>query len=284
MKNKMKKIFSISVVAILLAATFMSCKDSNRVRLVSYNVGVFSKWDLSSEAYSAALMKELNPDVIVLQELDSCTTRCGVERFQAKTFAEAMGPEWEDSYAAALKTYKKGSYGIVEVWNKEKMKAVRTFHVMLPKGMASEERAVIVVEYENMVFAGTHLNGHASSLQPSVEIITDTLKALYGNSSKPVFLGGDFNARPDNPSIDYLRKHWTILTPEGATGIGGKNRGLPQEPQTIEEVKGNCIDYIMVLKNKAEVKLLDSQICFKFSNGSAFESSDHLPIYVDVSF
>lgn len=280
----MKKIFSVSVVAILLGACFMSCKDSYKVRLVSYNVGVFSKWDLSSEAYSAALMKELNPDAIVLQELDSCTTRCGVERFQAKTFAEAMGSEWNHTYAAALKTYKKGSYGIGEVWNKEKMKAVRTFHVMLPKGMANEERAVIVVEYENMVFAGTHLNGHASSLQPSVEIITDTLKALYGNSSKPVFLGGDFNARPDNPSIEYLRKYWTILTPEGPTGIGGKNRGLDKEPQTIAEVKGNCIDYIMVLNNKAEVKLLDSQICFKFNNGSAFESSDHLPVYVDVSF
>ncbi len=273
----------LSVMA--LAVSCASTQDKkDTVRLVTYNVGVFGKWDLSSEDYTATLMKELDPDAIALQELDSCTTRSGVERFQAETFAAAMGENWGHSYGYALKSYKEGSYGIGEVWNKDRMKMKNVFKVMLPKGEAREERALLVVEYENMVFASTHLNGNATSLQPSVEIITETLKAKYGESDMPVFLGGDFNARPDNPSIEYMRQNWTILTPVGATGVGGKNRGVEPAPQTIEEVQGGCIDYIMLLNNKAEVELLDSQICFKFENGSAFESSDHLPVFVDVRF
>lgn len=279
------------LTAAMIAAVCVSCsqpglypRKGKSVRIVTYNVGIFGKWDLSSEAYTASLMKELNPDVIALQELDSCTTRKGKDLYQAQKFASEMGPQWDYTYASALESYKEGSYGIGEVWNTERQKAIDIFKVLLPKGEASEVRALDVVEYEDMVVASTHLNGHASSLQPSVEIITDTLKALYGNADKPVFLCGDFNARPDNPSIEYMRDNWIILTPEGATGVGGANRNLPHPPQTIGEVKGNCIDYIMVLDNGVEVELLDSQICFKFEGGDAFESSDHLPVFVDVRF
>ena len=276
-----------------MAALMVSCggspkglypkeKSSKVYRIVTYNVGIFGKWDLSSEAYTAGLMNEIKPDVIALQELDSCTLRSGKERFQAREFAAAMGPDWDYTYAAALKTYQEGSYGIGEVWNTDRLKAVKIFHVMLPKGDCREERALDVVEYENMVVASTHLNGHASSLTPSAEIITAEMKRLYGDSDKPVFLCGDFNARPDNPVIINLQNDWTILSQEGSTGVGGKNRGLPQPPQTLEEVKGGNIDYIMALKNKASYELVDSKIMFRFETGDAFESSDHLPVYVDV--
>lgn len=255
-------------------------KSRGTVRIVSYNVGVFGKFDLSSEKYTAGLMNELQADVIALQELDSCTTRSGVERFQPEVFAGEMGEQWDYTYAAALKSYKEGSYGIGEVWNTDKLKAVKKFHVMLPKGEAKETRALAVVEYENMVVASTHLNGHASSLAPSAEIITNTLVGLYGNTDKPVFLCGDFNARPDNPVIIHLQNDWTILSAEGATGVGGKNRG--REVNTIEDVLGGCIDYIMILKNEAKYELVNTGICFKFETGDVFESSDHLPVYVDV--
>lgn len=282
----MKRFTYTFVLSLALAAVlFSSCSSPKETfRLVTYNVGVFGKWDLSSEDYAATLMKELDPDAIALQELDSCTTRSGICNLQSKTFAAALGDNWGHAYGHALKSYREGSYGIGEVWKQDRLSMKDIYKVMLPKGEEREERALLVVEYENMVFASTHLNGHSSSLQPSVEIITETLKARYGESEIPVFLGGDFNARPDNPSIEYMRQNWTILTPEGATGVEGKNRGVKPAPQTIEEVQGYCIDYIMLLNNKAEVELLDSKICFKFDGGSAFESSDHLPVYIDVRF
>ena len=288
----MKRFFSVLSVCLTIAAIAVSCnsplglypkeKTAKVYRIVTYNVGIFGKWDLSSEAYTAGLMDELKPDVIALQELDSCTTRTGQDRFQAKDFAAAMGQGWDYIYAAALKSYKEGSYGIGEVWNTDRLKAVKSFHIMLPKGECREERALAVVEYENMVVASTHLNGHASSLKPSAEIITAEMKKLYGESDKPVFLCGDFNARPDNPVIIDLQNDWTILSQQGSTGVGGKNRGLPQPPQTLEEVRGSNIDYVMALKNKASFELVGSKICFRFETGDAFESSDHLPVYVDV--
>lgn len=255
-------------------------KKRGVIRIVSYNVGVFGKFDLSSEDYTAAIMKELDPDVIALQELDSCTTRSGVERFQPKVFAASMGEDWKYTYAAALKSYREGSYGIGEVWDADKLEAVKIFHVMLPKGDVREERALDVVEYENMVVASTHLNGHPSSLVPSAEIITSTLKGMYGETDKPVFLCGDFNARPDNPVIIDLQKDWTILSQEGPTGVGGKNRGKVIE--TLADVQGGNIDYIMILKNKAKYTCVNAGICYKFNSGDVFESSDHLPVYVDV--
>lgn len=280
----LKRILIVAASLLMLASCaeegIYPRKSRGTVRIVSYNVGVFGKFDLSSEKYTAGLMNELQADVIALQELDSCTTRSGVERFQPEVFAGEMGEQWDYTYAAALKSYKEGSYGIGEVWNTDKLKAVKKFHVMLPKGEAKETRALAVVEYENMVVASTHLNGHASSLAPSAEIITNTLVGLYGNTDKPVFLCGDFNARPDNPVIIHMQNDWTILSAEGATGVGGKNRG--REVNTIEDVLGGCIDYIMILKNDAKYELVNAGICFKFETGDVFESSDHLPVYVDV--
>ena len=286
----MKRIFLTLLAVVLLLpsctnTTGLYPKNGRKtVRIVSYNVGIFGKWDLSSESYTATLMNELGADVIALQELDSCTTRTGPDRFQAKDFASAMGEDWRHFYAAALIPYKEGTYGIGEVWNSDRLDMVKCFKVKLPRVVAREDRALAVVEYENMVVASTHLNGNPDDVNPSVRLINETLKGLYGETDKPVFLCGDFNARPDNPAIEYLRTDWNILTPVGATGVGGKNRDLPAPPQTIEEVKGNCIDYIMLLKNKAEVEVLDSQICFRFETGSPFESSDHLPVFVDVRF
>lgn len=290
----MKRFLPVLTACAVLLFSSVSCGQTSSglyprngrrvVRIVSYNVGIFGKWDLSSEAYTASLMKELDPDVIALQELDSCTIRSGAERFQAQVFASAMGDDWGHYYAPALIPYQEGTYGIGQVWDKDRQEAVKCFKVKIPRVKAREDRALAVVEYEDMVVASTHLNGNPEDVMPSVKLINETLKGLYGTSSKPVFLCGDFNARPDNPAIGYLREDWTILTPEGATGVGGKNRGVEPAPRTIGEVKGNCIDYIMALRNGADLKLAGSGICFTFETGSAFESSDHLPVYADVIF
>lgn len=290
----MKRIFAAVLMTLTIAALSMSCsqqqglypRQKKSVRIVSYNVGIFGKWDLSSEAYTAGLMHELNPDVIALQELDSCTTRKGVDLYQARKFAEEMGPQWDFTYASALESYKDGSYGIGLVWNTDARNAVKTFKVMLPKGEATETRALDVVEYEDMVVASTHLNGHASSLQPSVEIITDTMKGLYGTSDKPVFLCGDFNAYPESQTIAYCRENWDVLTDVSKTTYPRwkEVKAMETKPQTIETTPGNCIDFIMLLKNGVAYEVTATDTCIPFETGDVFSSSDHLPVYVDVMF
>lgn len=232
------------------------------VRLMTYNVGVFDKYEASGIRLTAAIVRELEPDVLVMNEVDSCAGRTG-GKDQLRVFARKAG-RYEGIFAPALKPFMGGAYGIAQAWRKQRV-PVGTFRMVLPKGDGSEPRALVAVEYEDMVVAGTHLDHKSKAAQmEQARIITDTLKAMY--SGKPVFLCGDFNAVPDGPTIMYMRENWDILSPAKAT------------------YSDKCIDYIMVLKGSAEYEVVAADVPVSFDAGSAYEASDHLPVYVDVRF
>lgn len=286
----MKRFISIILAGALIAAFSVSCsqglypRKGKAVRIATYNVGVFAKWDGSGIPVTAALMNELAPDVIALQEMDSCANRTG-SIYQAEAFAKAMGQDWGYAYAPALKPFQGGAYGVAQVWNPAVKKQVSTFNVSLPKGKGSETRALVVVEYEDMVIASTHLDHRNDSSQlAQAMLVTDTLKAVYGASPKPVFLCGDFNAYPDSQTITYCREHWDVLNDVTMTTFPRwkEVNEMETRPQTIAETPGICIDYIMILKNGVEYELVGTDVCIPFESGDVFSSSDHLPVYVDV--
>lgn len=286
----MKRFTSIFLTGIILTAFSVSCdqglypRHGKSVRIATYNVGVFHKWDGSGIPMTASLMKELAPDVIALQEMDSCANRTA-NVYQAEAFAKEMGPEWGHAYAPALKPFQGGAYGVAQVWDGDVKNAARTFNVTLPKGKGSETRALCVVEYEDMVVASTHLDHRNDSSQlAQAVIVTDTLKALYGASAKPVFLCGDFNAYPESQTITYCREHWDVLTDVTKTTFPKwkEINAMQTRPQTIEETPGICIDFIMFLKNGVSYELTATDTCIPFETGDVFASSDHLPLYVDV--
>ena len=64
-------------------------KSPGAVRLVAYNVGVFSKYRDDSTRDIAAMMLELDADAVAVSELDSCNRRNPV--YQLEAFAEALG-------------------------------------------------------------------------------------------------------------------------------------------------------------------------------------------------
>lgn len=288
----MKRFISIVLTGAILAALSVSCsqalypRKAKSVRIVTYNVGVFHKWDGSGIPMTASLMKELAPDVIALQEMDSCANRTG-SVYQAEAFAKEMGPEWGHAYAPALKPFQGGAYGVAQVWDADVKTPVKTFNVVLPKGKGSETRALNVVEYEDMVVASTHLDHRNDSSQlAQAVIVTDTLKALYGTVAKPVFLCGDFNAYPESQTIAYCRENWDVLTDVSKTTYPRwkEVKAMETKPQTIETTPGNCIDFIMLLKNGVAYEVTATDTCIPFETGDVFSSSDHLPVYVDVMF
>ena len=64
-------------------------------------------------------------------------------------------------------------------------------YIPIPVKEKSEPRVLTIAEYKDYVLACTHLNGG----QPAqVEFLTAEIMKLYGDSKKPVFLGGDMNA------------------------------------------------------------------------------------------
>ena len=133
-------------------------KADGATRLVTYNVGVFTKY-ISDGSYQmiADMMTEGKADLVGISELDSCTVRTG-RVFQLKKFAELMGKEWSYEYSRAM-AYQGGAYGD-GIASREK--PVRTFAAPLPKGDGAEPRVMVVMEFEKYVFATTHLD-HVST-------------------------------------------------------------------------------------------------------------------------
>ncbi|MBQ8811890.1 MAG: endonuclease/exonuclease/phosphatase family protein [Bacteroidales bacterium] len=282
-----QKFFMIAAVLLcaitLTGRTAWHSRSRGTVRIATYNVGIFDKYPKSGYRLTSRLVKEIDPDVIVLNELDSCTFRTGMAH-QLKKFVKRMGVQWEGRFAPALKPFQTGAYGIGEAWNTRRMKALRSFNVALPKGEGTEPRALVVVEYDDMVVAGTHLeHTKASAREIQVNVISDTLKSLYGESGKPVFLCGDMNASPGSETLRLLGKDWTVLSAQKTTyPRKSELENLEVMPETADETPGSCIDYILILNNGAGYELVASDVCVNFRSGSAFTASDHLPVYVDV--
>lgn len=231
------------------------------VRIVSYNVGVFSKYEQGNYQTIANMMKELDADAVLMSELDSCTIRTN-NVFQLKHFADLM--QWEYVYGKAM-PYQGGGYGEGLAC---KAPVLRKYAVALPKGVGAEPRVLVVAELEDYILATSHLDHVAEAARiKQVEVINQTMLE-YMESGKPVFFGGDMNALPESATMQALRKHWTVITAQIFT--------FPSHRPS------KCIDYVMQLNNGVKCKVVSSNVPRSFKAGDIATASDHLPIYVDV--
>ena len=241
-------------------------KSEGVVRLLSYNVGAFSKENASSITMIAKMIKELDADIVGMNEVDSCTTRTGRVN-QAKNLAEMLG-DW--SYVlATLYPYKEGGYGNAIVMSPD-YKLIGKNKIQLPRESTSHEiRSCAVAKNEKFVFMATHLEFKSNSARVAgAKAITDWAVNNYGKSDVPVFLCGDMNCEPNDEPITELKKNWTMLSVTKNTypAINSKK----------------CIDFIFVLKNNANYELVASDVPTNFKYGDVKVASDHLPVYVDV--
>lgn len=239
-------------------------KQEGVTRLVTYNVGIFNKYIRDDYQLIADMMKEIDADAICMNELDKNTARTrGV--YQLQHFASLMGG-WDFEYGAAM-PYDGGEYG-EGITTRER--AVEKFSVALPKGVGAEPRVLTVMEMEDYVICTSHLDHVSTEAQVGqVELITRTMKERYGDSGKPVFLGGDMNATPDSATGKLLQQDWEILT---ITGFGTFPSDNPSK----------CIDYIMQLKGGPRCEVVGTQILRWFKAGDVTKASDHLPVMLDV--
>lgn len=273
MKKRLETVLLLAVL--LLSAPFgaagkhlsgeESAANGRMLRLVTYNVGVFNKYIPGGYRPVADILKQLRPDAVCLNELDSCTTRTGGV-FQLGRIAELMGG-WNFRFGPAM-SYQGGKYG-VGIMTHEPI--VESFVVPLPKGRGREPRALAVVELDDYVIATTHLDYASPEVQrQQIDVIDRFLKQRYGESRKPVFLGGDLNAGPDSPALAILRKSWRVLTP---TGSGTFPSHAPQ----------TCIDYILQLDNGAPpCEVVAARVVESSPAADLAKASDHLPVLLVV--
>lgn len=247
------------LIILVIAALAVSCATQDRVvKLVSYNVGAFSKDKEDSTPEIAAFLQEIGAESVGLNEVDSCNTRHNVD--QLAVLARTLGPQWNHQYARAM-YYRKGAYGNGIV---SKVKVLSGGRIALPKNGGSEARSCAYIETPDYVFAALHLDHVTEKARlEQLEAVTTSLKALYEAVRKPVFLAGDFNAEPGDAVITKAAQDWDILTPPELS--------FPADKPKI------CIDYIMLLKGTGTVEVLKAGV---IDPGKGL--SDHRPTYLEV--
>ena len=251
------------ICAVLCVSGQSPHKEMRALRLVAYNVAVFSRGGDDSMQDIANMMHELGADAVAVCEQDSCNRRHA--SFQTKDFAETLGHEWDYMFSSAMQ-WNGGSYGTGVVTSGP---IHDSFDIRLPKGDGYEPRVCVVAETATYVMAAVHLDHSSEQVRTQqARLITDELMKRYRRSRKPVFLCGDLNATPDSQTLSQLSQDWTVISEQAATYPS-------QGPR-------KCIDYILALKNRARYEVLGTAVCMDFETTDVREASDHLPVYVDV--
>ena len=245
-------------------------KANGSFRIVSYNVGAFSKY-LSTSASTGMIAKmlvEVKADAVGLNECDSVNTRHPGEN-QVANLAKAMG-NWQWWFGRAM-AYRGGAYGNGVIVPKD-VKVQRKYTVTLAKGSGAEQRSVAVVETDKYVIGAAHLDHTSAAARlAQVEIVNSWAESNYRDSKKPVFFLGDMNDYPDSETIEGIKRNWDLLS------VTNENSFPSRDAR-------NCIDFIFHYKKSAAVKVVGSHVMTRFYNGDVTMSSDHLPIYVDLQF
>lgn len=252
----MKKV----MMGCLMLAALLSCesrKENKTLTLMSYNVGVFSKYQENSMPGIAQLIRETGATLVGMSEVDSCNTRHNA--YQAKDLAKML--DWDFLFSRAI-PYRGGAYGDAIVSEKP---VVASYRVPLSQAGGAEARSLAVVETEDCVFGATHLD-HRSNEAALVQMkeVNEWFAAHYAGSKKPVFLCGDLNVYPESEVIALAETSWTLLS--------GVDFTFPSRNPRA------CIDYIFAFKNAAPVEVLSHHV---ITEGTS-DLSDHLPVVVKV--
>lgn len=181
-----------------------------RLKVLSYNLRF---GELASLEELAAFIKEQNPDIVALQEVDCRTYRDRTPKQHGKDFATELGFR-TGMIAAYGKTipYAGGYYGIAIL---SKYPLAKVERIYLPKTEnGKEQRAVLVaeVEYregEYITFASTHLD-YTNTIERQAQV--KKLNEILTEKNTPVIVAGDFNAKPDSKEIKEGMNKWKILS------------------------------------------------------------------------
>lgn len=262
----MKHLLRTFTLLAAVAATFIapSCQSGSQaeLRLMSYNVRNCRGLD-DSVSYErvARIINDAAPDIVALQELDSMTTRYPGQDVLGN-LAELTG--MYPTFAPSI-DFAGGKYGI-GMLSREKPLS----HRRVPLPCRSEPRSLLIVEFADCYYCCTHLSLNAEDRVSDVVIIIDELSKL----DKPVFIAGDFNAKPHEEAMQLLAQHFIVCTK------------LPRETFPADEPSTE-IDYICQYTAKqphTAAEVTDHHVIEPSESPDVSIASDHRPIVADVRF
>lgn len=239
----------IILALMLLTITLTACtQQQSELLVMTYNVRHCSGMDLVVDYdRTAEVIRQMKPDFVALQELDSMTGRSG-QCYQLGELASLTG--YEAVFGAAI-DYDGGKYG-VGILSREKPLSTKT--IPLP---GEEPRVLLVVELKNYVIACTHLDLEEEARLASIPLIVEEAKRWQ----KPFVLAGDWNDTPESALLQEMVKYFAILS--------------VSEPSYPADVPQDCLDYIAIFKDR-QAKVMESSVI------NEPDASDHRPVVVRI--
>lgn len=173
--------------------------SQNYLRLMNYNIRNAKGMDeVHNYQRIANIILEDAPDVVAIQEADSVTRRSN----QVDVLAEiAQRSRMHATYAATI-DFQGGKYGLGIL---SKQQPLRVERVPLPG--KEEARVLLVAEFNDYVFACTHLSLTAEDRMASYALIRQCAERY----AKPFFLAGDWNDTPDSPFLILMQEDFALL-------------------------------------------------------------------------
>jgi endonuclease/exonuclease/phosphatase family metal-dependent hydrolase len=252
----------LSILTCVLVLSFTGCspltksigKERSSIKILSYNIRNCRGMDDSTNYQRIAnIITRIDPDVVMLQELDSATQRSnGIIVLNEIALVTGMNK----TYGASI-GYQGGKYGI-GVLTKE----IPVKWKVVPLPGREEKRSLLIVELNDYLICSTHFSLTEEDRKASVEIINSALK----DTGKPVFLGGDFNSVPGSEVITNIEKKWLMLN----------NPEIPTIPSNKPQ---RCIDFIFAANFTGHTFVTKQTVV-----EDEPVASDHLPVWVEVAF
>lgn len=266
-----------AAVAMLAAATLAACGAArsaapeiqlgplsavapaiDTVRILAYNIHHGEGMDgLTDLGRIAALIRDVDPDLVAVQEVDSVVARTnGAD--QAAELGRLTGMH---AAFGRFMPYQGGAYGmaVLSRWPTESVENVR-----LPDG--AEPRAALAVTVrlpgsgDPLRFVGIHFYRTGEERLAQAR----RLEASLAGESLPTILAGDFNSTPDSEVMDHLASGWRVL-PKGEDRLTFPSWDPDRE-----------IDFVLVRPpgrfRLLEARLLDEPL-----------ASDHRPVFVELT-
>ena len=230
------------------------------INMMTYNIhhcaGADKRVDV---ARVAAVITNADPAFVGLQEVDCKVKGRSPGIDDPAELARLTG--MHATFAAAI-PLQGGEYGIA-VLSREK--PISVLKVPLP---GREPRMLLLCEFTNCWFGTMHLALQESNCVNSVKIIRE--KVMERAGTKPVFVTGDWNSKPDSRTLSDVRGFMSILSD---TDVNTYNGFRPSR-------KGmkHCIDYVAVDSAGAcGVKVRGTRVV------EDYITSDHFPVIVTLT-
>ena len=248
------------MVPLLIVERAAAQEPARPLRVMSYNIhhgaGTDGKVDLER---IAKVITDANVELVALQEVDVGTARTQ-QVDQAAELARLTGMHVR--FGKAM-DYQGGAYGQAIL----SKRPIEQFEVIrLPSPPDREPRIAVAATLAaadglpQVRFVGAHLD-HAHH-EVRLEQARELHRVLSENAQLPTILVGDLNARPDNPTMQFLLEHWRDTSGEDAMTFPAPN-------------PDRKIDYILFPKSQA----------WEVNSGHVVDepvASDHRPVVAEL--